>query len=260
MSFPGVRGRARGLRAVFSGQGTSSAPRDLFTASSRLVRGNLFTEAQRETQPIAMTWRVIQNPDLRGWFFCLFRGCGCVLVEGEDLSLGQLDHRTRQYSQNRSSHGPYNRPAGRGDRSPPPGPRPQSPRTPRTTGRPPALSQAEEIGAAPAHLRRDRARAEPAESFGAGRASTCRAVRRWTARPVEVLAGLVPAADDPDQPRALVVDGAPVPCRDRKHEPGPRSGGHHRAGPPGRLHPGRKTRTGARPGPRDRPTTREPLN
>ena len=47
------------------------------------------------------------------------------------------------------------------------------PRTPRTTGRPPALSQAEEIGAAPAHLRRDRARAEPAESFGAGRAS-CR--------------------------------------------------------------------------------------
>ena len=47
------------------------------------------------------------------------------------------------------------------------------PRTPRTTGRPPALSQAEEIGAAPAHLRRDRARAELAESFGAGRAS-CR--------------------------------------------------------------------------------------
>ena len=47
------------------------------------------------------------------------------------------------------------------------------PRTPRTTGRLPALSQAEEIGAAPAHLRRDRARAEPAESFGAGRAS-CR--------------------------------------------------------------------------------------
>ena len=105
------------------------------------------------------------------------------------------------------------------------------PRTPRTTGRPPALSQAEEIGAAPAHLRRDRARAEPAESFGAGRASICRAVRRWAARPVEVLAGLVPAADDPDQARALVVDGAPVPCWDRKHEPGPHSGGHHRAGP-----------------------------
>ena len=130
MSFPGVRGRARGLRAVFSGQGTSSAPRDLFTASSRLVRGNLFTEAQRETQPIAMTWRVIQNPDLRGWFFCLFRGCGCVLVEGEDLSLGQLDHRTRQYSQNRSSHGPCNRPASRSNRRPQPNPRPQLPPSP----------------------------------------------------------------------------------------------------------------------------------
>ena len=105
------------------------------------------------------------------------------------------------------------------------------PRPPRTTGRPPALSQAEGIGAAPAHLRRNRARAEPAESFGAGRASTCRAIRRWAARPVEVLAGLVPAADDPDQARALVVDGAPVPCRDRKHEPGLYSGRHHRTGP-----------------------------
>ena len=164
-------------------------------------------------------------------------------------------------SQDGFSHGSCNRPAGRGDRSPPT--RSSStitPRTPRTTGRLPALSQAEEIGAAPAHLRRDRARAELAESFGAGRASTCRAVRRWAARPVEVLAGLVPASDDPDQPRTLIVDGAPVPCRDRKHEPGPHSGRHHRAGPPGRLHPGRKTRTGARPGPRDRPTTREPLN
>lgn len=30
----------------------------------------------------------------------------------------------------------------------------------------------------------------------------------------------MPAADDPDQARALIVDGAPVPCRDRKHEPG----------------------------------------
>ena len=94
------------------------------------------------------------------------------------------------------------------------------PRPPRTTGRPPALSQAEEIRAAPTHLRRNRAQAEPAESFGAGRASTCRAIRRWTTRPVEVLAGLVPAADDPDQARTLIVDGTPVPCRDRKHEPG----------------------------------------
>ena len=27
------------------------------------------------------------------------------------------------------------------------------------------------------------------------------------------------------------MDGTPVPCRDRKHEPGPHSGRHHRAGP-----------------------------
>ena len=90
------------------------------------------------------------------------------------------------------------------------------PRTPRTTGRPPALSQAEEIGAAPAHLRRNRARAELAESFGAG------SVLDLPGRP---------PVDDPDQPRTLIVDGTPVPCRDRKHEPGPHSGRHHRAGP-----------------------------
>ena len=50
-------------------------------------------------------------------------------------------------------------------------------------------------------------------------------------RVVRGRSGLVPAADDPDQPRTLIVDGAPVPCRDRKHEPGPHSGRHHRAGP-----------------------------
>ena len=66
---------------------------------------------------------------------------------------------------------------------------------------------------------------------GPGQSSTCRAIRRWTARPVEVLADLVPVADDPDQARTLIVDGTPVPCRDRKHEPGPHSGRHHRAGP-----------------------------
>ena len=69
---------------------------------------------------------------------------------------------------------------------------------------------------------RDRGRAGPP----AARPRPSRAGRVVRGR-----SGLVPAADDPDQARALIVDGAPVPCRDRKHEPGPHSGGHHRAGP-----------------------------
>ena len=104
------------------------------------------------------------------------------------------------------------------------------PRTPRTTGRPPALSQAEEIRVTLAYLRRNRARAELAESFGVSQSSTCRAIRRWTARPVEVLEDFVPTADDPDQARTLIVDGTLVPCWDWKHEPGPHSGKHHRTG------------------------------
>ena len=69
---------------------------------------------------------------------------------------------------------------------------------------------------------RDRGRAGPP----AARPRPSRAGRVVRGR-----SGLVPAADDPDQARALIVDGAPVPCRDRKHEPGPHSGRHHRAGP-----------------------------
>ena len=96
------------------------------------------------------------------------------------------------------------------------------PRTPRTTGRPPALSQAEEIGAAPAHLRRDRARAELAESFGAGRASCRPQTTRtrpgpwsWTALPCRAGTG--------STSRARTRAGTT--------EPGPHSGRHHRTGP-----------------------------
>lgn len=104
------------------------------------------------------------------------------------------------------------------------------PRPQQTTGRPPALSQKEEIRVTLAYLRRNRAQAELAESFGVSQSSICRAIRRWTARLVEVLEDFVPTADDLDQARTLIVDGTPVPCWDRKHEPGPHSGKHHRTG------------------------------
>ena len=115
-------------------------------------------------------------------------------------------------SQDGFSHGSCNRPAGRDDRSPPPGPRPQSPPYP--------ADHRAATGTEPGG--RDRGRAGPP----AARPRPSRAGRVVRGR-----SGLVPAADDPDQARALVVDGAPVPCRDRKHEPGPHSGRHHRAGP-----------------------------
>ena len=126
------------------------------------------------------------------------------------------------------------------------------PRTPRTTGRPPALSQAEEIGAAPAHLRRDRARAELAESFGAGRASCRPQTTRtrpgpwsWTALPCRAGTG--------STSRARTRAGTT--------EPGPHSGRHHRAGPDLQdacTPAGDPYGCPARPP--DRPTTREPLN
>ena len=134
------------------------------------------------------------------------------------------------------------------------------PRTPRTTGRPPALSQAEEIRAAPAHLRRNRARAELAESFGAG------SVLDLPGRPpVDD-----PSCRGPRRPRAGRRRPGPAPDPDRgRHSravPGPeaRAGPAlgqappDRAGPPGHLHPGRKTRTGARPGPRIDPRHESP--
>ncbi|WP_220667471.1 transposase family protein [Propionibacterium australiense] len=104
------------------------------------------------------------------------------------------------------------------------------PRTPQAAGRPPALSQAEEIRATLAYLRRNRAQAELAESFGVSQASICRAIARWTARIVEVLAELVPTADDLDQDQTLIVDGTLVPCWDWKDQPGLYSGKHHRTG------------------------------
>ena len=125
-------------------------------------------------------------------------------------------------SQDGFSHGSCNRPAGRGDRSPPTGSRPQSPPYPADHRAAPALSQAEEIGAAPAHLRRDRARAELAESFGAGRASCRPQTTRtrpgpwsWTALPCRAGTG--------STSRARTRAGTT--------EPGPHSGRHHRAGP-----------------------------
>ena len=115
------------------------------------------------------------------------------------------------------------------------------PRTPRTTGRPPALSQAEEIRAAPAHLRRDRARAELAESFGAG------SVLDLPGRPpVDD-----PSCRGPRRPRAgrRRPGPAPGPGRGRRSRavPGPEA----RAGPAlGRAPPGRASRTPA-PRPED---------
>ena len=114
------------------------------------------------------------------------------------------------------------------------------PRTPRTTGRPPALSQAEEIGAAPAHLRRDRARAELAESFGAGRASCRPQTTRtrpgpwsWTALPCRAGTG--------STSRARTRAGTTGPGR-ASGSPAPRP----------------ETRTGARPGPRIDPRRESP--
>ena len=114
------------------------------------------------------------------------------------------------------------------------------PRTPRTTGRPPALSQAEEIGAAPAHLRRDRARAELAESFGAGRASCRPQTTRtrpgpwsWTALPCRAGTG--------STGRARTRAGTTGPGR-ASRTPAPRP----------------ETRTGARPGPRIDPRRESP--
>ncbi|SYZ34627.1 transposase family protein [Propionibacterium australiense] len=104
------------------------------------------------------------------------------------------------------------------------------PRTPQATGRPPALSQAEEIRATLAYLRRNRAQSELAESFGVSQASICRAIARWTPRIVEVLAELVPTADDLDQTQTLIVDGTLVPCWDWNHQPGLYSGKHHTTG------------------------------
>ena len=136
------------------------------------------------------------------------------------------------------------------------------PRTPRTTGRPPALSQAEEIGAAPAHLRRDRARAELAESFGAG------SVLDLPGRPpVDD-----PSCRGPRRPRAGRRRPGPAPDPDRgRHSravPGPeaRAGPAlgqappDRAGPPGHLHPRPEDPYGCPTRPPDRPTTRKPLN
>ena len=114
------------------------------------------------------------------------------------------------------------------------------PRTPRTTGRLPALSQAEEIGAAPAHLRRDRARAELAESFGAGRASCRPQTTRtrpgpwsWTALPCRAGTG--------STSRARTRAGTTGPGR-ASRTPAPRP----------------ETRTGARPGPRIDPRRESP--
>ena len=144
-------------------------------------------------------------------------------------------------SQDGFSHGSCNRPAGRGDRSPPTGSRPQSPPYP--------ADHRAATGTEPGG--RDRGRAGPP----AARPRPSRAGRVVRGR-----SGLVPAADDPDQARTLVVDGTPVPCRDRKHEPGPHSGRHHRTGPDlqDTCTPGRKTRTGARPGPRIDPRHESP--
>jgi len=104
------------------------------------------------------------------------------------------------------------------------------PRTPQATGRPPALSQAEEIRATLAYLRRNRAQSELAESFGVSQSSICRAIARWTPRIVEVLADLVPIADDLDQTQTLIVDGTLVPCWGWKDQPGLYSGKHHTTG------------------------------
>ncbi|WP_170175618.1 transposase family protein [Propionibacterium australiense] len=104
------------------------------------------------------------------------------------------------------------------------------PRTPQATGRPPALSQEEEIRATPAYLRRNRAQSELAESFGVNQSSICRAIARWTPRIVEALADLVPTADDLDQTQTLIVDGTLVPCWDWNHQPGLYSGKHHTTG------------------------------
>ena len=207
--------------------------------------------------------RVVQDPDLGGLILLAVLPVRACPGGRRGPAAGAIGSSGIPCSQDGFSHGSCNRPAGRGDRSPPT--RSSStitPRTPRTTGRLPAPGQAEEIGAAPAHLRRDRARAELAESFGAG------SVLDLPGRPpVDD-----PSCRGPRRPRAGRRRPGPAPDPDRGRRsravpgPGARAGPAlgqappDRAGPPGRLHPGRKTRTGARPGPRDRPTTREPLN
>ena len=157
-------------------------------------------------------------------------------------------------SQDGFSHGSCNRPAGRGDRSPPTGSRPQSPPYPADHRAAPALSQAEEIGAAPAHLRRDRARAELAESFGAGRASGRPQTTRtrpgpwsWTALPCRAGTG--------STSRARTRAGTTEPGRaSRTPAPRPEDPYGCPARPPGSTHDARAPqRTGLLDNPPDTP-------
>ena len=104
------------------------------------------------------------------------------------------------------------------------------PRLPQTTGRPPAMSQSEEIRATLVYHRRNRTQTELAESFGVYQSSICQAISRWTPRIAEALEDFIPTVEDLDPSQTLIVDGTLVPCWNWKTQPALCSGKHHRTG------------------------------
>jgi hypothetical protein len=95
---------------------------------------------------------------------------------------------------------------------------------------PPSLGLYKSVVVTLSYLRRNRAQAEIAESFGVSQPTISRAITAISPFLEKALAGVVPTADDLDPQVQLIVDGTLLPCWSWSSAPGLYSGKHRTTG------------------------------
>jgi hypothetical protein len=95
---------------------------------------------------------------------------------------------------------------------------------------PPRLGLFRSVVVALTYARRNRVQVEIGEAFGVSQPTVSRAVTGVTPRLGQVLADLVPTAEDLDPDAAYVVDGTLLPCWSWRSRPGLFSGKHRTTG------------------------------
>jgi hypothetical protein len=95
---------------------------------------------------------------------------------------------------------------------------------------PPCLGLYKSVLVTLSYLRRNRAQAEIAESFGVSQPTISRAISAISPPLERALAGIAPAADDLESESQLIIDGTLLPCWSWASEPGLYSGKHKTTG------------------------------
>jgi hypothetical protein len=95
---------------------------------------------------------------------------------------------------------------------------------------PPSLGLYKSVVVTLSYLRRNRAQAEIAESFGVSQPTISRAITAISPLLEKALAGVVPAAGDLDPGTQLIIDGTLLPCWSWAAAPGLYSGKHKTTG------------------------------